>query len=460
MTERTIRINEFPFLNFLELSASQGANRHMTARIKGNISEEFAAALRGKPLRDQPVTVQVADDGGQQQIWLSGIVADSRVSVRGGVHTLLLEITSHSKKSDIHKCTRTFQDSTLTFNEVVNTIEAKSDDLSIRIATEVRDMPINTFLVQYEETDWEFAMRLASRAHIHLFPCARLDYNGIYMGLSKPSEKHVLNTTEYILRKDMEEYHRNQIDSTLIYYEQSAASYIVESREIYGLRDCIVLNGMELYVYAVQSALTDAQLVHTYTLKELHGFRTKATVNRELVGVALTGNVQDVRQDMVQIAVQNDIQQRAYRWFPYSTIYSSPDDTGWYFMPEIGDEVRLVFPNEQEPDSYVVSSVHMGDRADPDIKSIRTKYQKEIVFSPDSIYISNGAGSYIELHDENGIIIHSDDQIRIESEGSIDIRGQSEVHILGDAGVCVRQGENCIDVDDTVDITAGRLRMR
>lgn len=162
----------------------------------------------------------------------------------------------------------------------------------------------------------------------------------------------------------------------------------------------------------------------------------------------------------MQIKVQNDIEQRDYRWFPYSTIYSSPDDTGWYFMPEIGDEVRLVFPNENEPDSYVVSSVHMGGRADPDIKSIRTKHQKEIVFSPNSIYISNGAGSHIELHDENGITIHSDNQIRIESDGNIDIQGQSEVSILGDAGASIQQGENRIDVDDTVDITAGRLRMR
>ena len=460
MIERTIQIEGFPFINFREFSIIQGVNQHMTAKMKGNISEEFADELREKHLQNQPIMIRAKGDDGQQRDWLGGIIEDFRLSVQGGVHTLSLKIISHSKKSDIHRHIRTFQDSALTYRDVADILGKQSDDLHILITDECRDKPIDTFLVQHEETDWEFAMRLASRAHTFLFPCARLDYNGIYMGLSDSVDKHVLDTTEYIMRRDMDEFHRSQTDETLTCLEQCAVSYIVKSREIYSLRHCIVLNGMELYVYAIQSELVGAELIHTYTLKVWHGFRTKATFNRELVGVTLTGNVHNVQKDMVQINVQNDIEQREYRWFPYSTIYSSPDDTGWYFMPEIGDQVRLTFPNEHELDSYVVSSVHMGDRANPDNKSIRTKYQKEIVFSPDSIYISNGAGSHIELHDENGITIHSDNQIRIESGGNIDIQGQGEVSILGDAGASIQQGENRIDVDDTVDITAGRLRMR
>lgn len=283
MIERTIQIEGFPFINFLEFSATQGANQHMTAKIKGNISKEFAAKLSGKHLCDQSVMIHAMDDDGKQQDWLGGIIADFRISVQGGVHTLSLEIISHSKKSDIHRYTRTFQDSTLTYSEIVEILKSQSDDLNIIITNNAGDQPVDNFLVQYEETDWAFAMRLASRMHVHLFPCVRLDYNGIYMGISSQSQEHVLNTTEYSIRKDMEDYHRSQTDSTLTYYEQSAISYIVESREIYSLRHCIILNGIELYVYAIQSELVGAELVHTYVLKAKYGFQTKTTVNRELL---------------------------------------------------------------------------------------------------------------------------------------------------------------------------------
>ena len=102
----------------------------------------------------------------------------------------------------------------------------------------------------------------------------------------------------------------------------------------------------------------------------------------------------------------------------------------------------------------------MGERTDPDIKSIRTRYKKEVVFSPESIRISNGAGSYIELDDNEGIMIYSENPITIESEDRIDISGKGEVCITGDSGVTLQQKGNRIDIEDTIDITAGRLRLR
>ncbi|MDR9857318.1 hypothetical protein RJP21_27355 [Paenibacillus sp. VCA1] len=43
--------------------------------------------------------------------------------------------------------------------------------------------------------------------------------------------------------------------------------------------------------------------------------------------------------------------------FPYSTMYASDDQTGWYCMPEKGDSIRLYFPNEKEAEGIALSSV-------------------------------------------------------------------------------------------------------
>lgn len=44
-------------------------------------------------------------------------------------------------------------------------------------------------------------------------------------------------------------------------------------------------------------------------------------------------------------------------WFPYSTIYASEDNTGWYCMPEIGDSIRIYFPSKKEEEGIAISSV-------------------------------------------------------------------------------------------------------
>ena len=41
----------------------------------------------------------------------------------------------------------------------------------------------------------------------------------------------------------------------------------------------------------------------------------------------------------------------------HETVYSSPDGTGWYSMPEVGDTVRLYVP-DKEGRCLVTSSVH------------------------------------------------------------------------------------------------------
>lgn len=57
------------------------------------------------------------------------------------------------------------------------------------------------------------------------------------------------------------------------------------------------------------------------------------------------GRVHKIQRDAIQVKLDSDIEQKDYRWFSYATIYSSADDTGWYFMPEEGDRIRLVFPH-------------------------------------------------------------------------------------------------------------------
>ncbi len=464
MKERVIYVDNIPFETFTKVKVFQAANQHMRAEISGIVSKEFAVDCGKQGIYDENVSIQICGDDNKKHVWLNGIIQKFYISVCGDVYTLSLKITSYSSNSDIKKHTRTFQGIGLTYGDVVDLVCKNSWEegcgLDVLMRSGDKGKRIDDFLVQYEETDWEFLKRLASHCHSFLFPCTSISRNGIYLGIHPYLVREELNTAEYTVCKDIKEYYYNRSDPALDCYETGAVSYIVESDHIYNLCDCLVLNGTELYIFAIESSLVGARLIHRYTLKNEHGFQTRTLYNEKLAGAALAGTVHKIQKDMVQVKLDHDITQEDYRWFPYATVYSSPDDTGWYFMPEQGDRVRLVFPDRYEKDSYVAGSVHMGDRADPDIKSIRTRYKKEVVFSPESILISNGAGSHIELDDNEGIMIYSEKPIIIESEDNIDISGKGEICITGDSGVTLLQKENRIDIGDTIDITAGRLRLR
>ena len=68
--------------------------------------------------------------------------------------------------------------------------------------------------------------------------------------------------------------------------------------------------------------------------------------NKKIIGASMKGNVTAVKKDTVKVVLMEDETGgwAGQKWFAYSTIYSSPDGTGWYCMPEKGDSVRLIFP--------------------------------------------------------------------------------------------------------------------
>ena len=78
-----------------------------------------------------------------------------------------------------------------------------------------------------------------------------------------------------------------------------------------------------------------------------------------MIGASLDSTVTEVRGDVVRVSLRTDAKSGAGKWFSFSTVYSSPDGSGWYCMPEPGDEIRLYFPTEQEKHGYVISAVHL-----------------------------------------------------------------------------------------------------
>ena len=172
-----------------------------------------------------------------------------------------------------------------------------------------------------------------------------------------------------------------------------------------------------------------------------------------------------VEKTMVQVELLEDENKAdcGARWLDYATVYSTPDGTGWYCMPEVGDEVRLVFPDRDEEHAYVAGSVHLGaagGRDRPQEKYWRNKQNKEILFTPDAIILRNNQGLSLELSDEEGIKLVSDKDILLQAEGQIQMKSQGEgIHMAADSKILLQQGTARIEMSDAINIGGGKIYM-
>lgn len=133
-------------------------------------------------------------------------------------------------------------------------------------------------------------------------------------------------------------------------------------------------------------------------------------------------------------------------------------------MPEPGDRVRLQMPDCMEENSYIISSVHMdtkNGRKLPDHKSFRTKYGKELLFTPESLELTNNQGMAVRIVDGEGIQITSDKDISIIAGGNMTISSQNDALIVaGTESVDIRQGGAGLHIDENIVFSGGKFRIQ
>jgi len=462
MREDIIKAEPFEFLGILDVEIEKRVNEHITAKIVGVISPEKEDGYIESPSSGRTVRITARRHGGEEKILFTGLVYDISIQYQSGLRILVIQAVSCSYLMDIARVTRTYQNKNMTYGDVTR-IMGNDDPKFAFLQPQFGDERIGRLFVQYDETNWQFAKRIASR----LNTCAVADYiqDFPYVSIGMPgkrSDDGTIHPIEYTMKKDLSEFLGLSANNVPGVHERDVIYYEVKCREIFELCEKVSFKGRDLYVYAISSKLTGGRLVHTYTLKGKSGFVFKETFNDKIIGASLSGKVIEIKSDVVRVSVDGDVAQSEYKWFSYSTVYSSPDGTGWYFMPEISDSIRVHFPTEHESDAFVISSAHQQSemRSDPDVKSIATKHGKCVVFRPDSILISNGAGSNIELSDDNGISINTDKEINICADSGINVQSKSKVVMQGDAGVAVTQNDSVINISDAIDIVSGHVRIR
>ena len=457
MRETRLTCDKYEFISILEVTGRKAANEHATLYVKGHIAadgDEYV--LRSSA--GQSVTFTASDWDGDKKIF-NGIISDINIHTENEMRILTVSVISRSTLMDLDRYIRTFQDSNMTYATVTSRMEEVNPDFNFLWPTHGGE-PIGSMTVQYYETDWKYSIRLAGRLGTVVVPDYLLDEPYISIGMPKRPAKPGINAISYNVRKNMQKYRDSKPNGG--FSERDSVSYIVKSREIFDLCDPIPFQELNLFVYSIDTKYEGDQLVHYYTLKEEGGFFTPRIYNESLTGISLRGEVKEIQQDQVRVYVNDDVEQTEHKWFAYASPFTQPGGQGWYFMPEIGDDIRLQFPSEKEDDGYVLSAAHIihGNRVDPEVKFIRTIYGQKIQFDPEKILIDDGEGSSITMHKDIGITMESDKDIIIEAQSNITMAAEGKVIMYGGNGIVLQKGDSVISVDDAIDISSEHTRIQ
>lgn len=447
ITYENIKVDGAPIEKVLDLHISHAPNSHGYAHIRGIAAHESARDFAERADETTGIEITTTADGQPGRLFY-GVISNLSIEQLPEYAVINLAIETTSSRLDAKKYSRTFQNTQKTYGQILNQIMAGNGTVSVMVS----DKPIGALIMQCDETDWEFTVRMASQLGVPAFANIIAQTAQIYIGLPPSGRSKEIQTFSYDYAKSDADYQsittNNALASSAMREDFSAEQ--VHSYEYLYLGDTVTLNGRSSQVSTVRADLTDGILECTYSLSLKTGFRVPEVKNKQASGRMMTGIVTKVEADKVQVflnSVDPEEDSSSDWWFPYSTAYSSQDGSGWYCMPSEGDEVRVFFPSGNEADAFAASSVAKNVRENVTDKCWSGLNGKQILMTPEGLAIICKEGKlYLKLNDEKGIEIVSDLDINITSGTKVNIQGGEEVKIIAKNEVLVGTASSYMDI--------------
>ncbi|MCL1810487.1 MAG: phage late control D family protein, partial [Clostridiales bacterium] len=362
-----ITVSPFVFDSIQEIRIEKKLNEHSTLYVRGVVKDEeqFTPATG----MSEGTSVKCENNG---QVYFCGMLQGVKVTCVDAVYRLEAFAVSNTFLLDTVKHKRSFQDNGQSYESIVDTVIAEAGATAEYNADE---MTVENIILQYNETDWEFAKRLASHTCDVLIPITAEDPK-FHFGVPDISGAKLVSS-DFAISRDfgairrfdaLSAIEKNKNADPLKLTDEDVTLYTVETDEyLCGLGEKLSLNGTELYVCHLLLTLVESALVVSYTLCPEIGVSAPKFYNPAITGLILDGTVLEVENDTLKLKLDDDKERGVEEdtdeahFFKYATDYSMENHTGWYVMPEEGDTVQLLFPGEDEKYAYAASAIRQAD---------------------------------------------------------------------------------------------------
>lgn len=430
ITYQNLKVEGTPIRKVTDLVIDHGMNTYGTATVTGEVSIAEGEAFTSRA--DGATQVKITTTAsGQPPVLFVGIVDNTSVSKMADYALLTVVLKATAYRLDMQKNNKSYQNLASTYEEVIN----KAIDGKATVEMQVSDKATGQLIMQYQETPWEFAGRMASQFGVPICANVTTDKPVITIGVPKGAKSYDLPDVEYISAAEV---------------GSSASGTGISTMQYMELGDRVSYGGSFGQVGHIHATLQDGILRTTVFTSKKQAFTQKAQYNQTVSGRMFKGKVQAVEKDKVQVHlvdIDESYDGGGNLWLPYSTAYSSSDGSGFYCMPREGDEVRVFFPSDNEKDAFAASSVNVSPLDNPKDKKWRSPAGKEILLTEGGIYITcKGEKIYINLEDENGITISSDKDINVMTVNNMLLYAQKQVTVQAENKILLSTGSSYIDM--------------
>ena len=469
-----IILNKTKLENFViqEFVLDENINEHQKLEIQLEMDDEQRKNLeRIIEKEDVGIEIELANvDKDVKRRVFSGIVDYFEILDYGSYGCrILMRAFSKSVLFDRknEKKYRVFQDRNLMFSDIIDEINKDYADKKLEIKySDIAKKQIGSLIVQFDETDWEFLVRLASQLKTGMFVIEQgiILFGIVEMGEIKKENKYF---SDYSLVRD----YKN------LYYK-------VQSNKVINLGDTVSIseNAVEnegndkdssgnrgnFSVLKTRIFLKDFILKSEFLATDMSSYHIFRKYNEKIKGCRIEANVERVFEDsgiakmevrfaeglkkIVQERSNEESNDKAYddygiKRFPlsYQTFYSQTN-TGFFCTPEVNDTVEVYFPNEDErfaKVSWAINNKGNGRFSDYtkrnfqvnqsdfnfslNLNSFEVKTAEK--YSVESPNIVENADNFVNKATQN-LVVASDNYLGIESIGDADFYG-SKINIIG-----------------------------
>lgn len=460
-----IQIEPFKLKDLLSLKMEKKVNHHTKLYFNGILSEEISDKYIGKTGVDTKIEVNIVDESESTPLF-KGVVMNVEVKVVNSVYSISVEAVSNTYALDIALQSKSFQDKGMTYESLVKKVVATSNGDFMDIASGGKS--IEKFTMQYQETDWEFLKRMASRFNTGLVSHCISDKPKFYFGVYENPSNKSLEEFNYIVRKKISDFRNSSANHIKGITENDFIYYEIETGEFMEIGSSVNFKGKKLFVSEATTWIDKSVLKNLYVLTSKKGLSMDKIYNEKIIGLSIEGEVLEVEKDKLKVHLSIDDEQSAGEawWFDYSTGYSSEGNSGWYCMPEKKDHVLVYFSNNKEESGVALSSVRKdSNKSDnnkvdnPDTKYFRTSNGKELMFSPKEVLISAKDGEvYIKLNEDDGIEIFSKKEIKISSTEDLTIDTGANLSISAEKDISISCKQSSITMDGVTIIKANQVK--
>lgn len=292
--------------------------------------------------------------GGQKETLFCGVITELHGKSVGNSYYVKMVARTFSYLLDIKRRSRSFQDISMTLGTLLNQIVGEYGG-ECRLM--FPDRIIGEIAVQYNETDWEFMKRLLSVWNIPLAASEVSEGICFYAGVAEIPAKMKVESIEGV-EKLLEEK-AYWLQQGIQVKDDEFICYILRLNSRITLYSQVDYRNRSWIISKLTYETLGGRLCPLVVLRKRSGIREKSIFPMELVGSALEGEILQAKGEKVQIhlTIDDGGTGKDCYWFPFSTPSASSDGSGWYYMPQKGDKVRVYFPTEHTKEVVAISAV-------------------------------------------------------------------------------------------------------